>query len=90
MQEHMRIVVRCADLVPGLFQALAAEDRKRVKQINKEICVLEEEADRVKNKLRRRLPRTLFMPVGRADILEVLDMQDSIADVAQDIFRASL
>ena len=85
MQEHMRIVVQCADLIPGLFQALSAGERDQVKRINKEISALEEEADRVKNKLRRRLPRSLFMPVGRADILEVLDMQDSIADVAQDI-----
>ena len=85
LQKHMRIAVDCADLVPGLFEAVAEGDRDRFKLIKDQIFEKEEEADRVKNKLRRRLPRGLFMPVNRSDLLEVLDMQDSIADVAQDI-----
>ena len=31
------------------------------------------------------MPKGLFLPVDRRDLLEVLDMQDSIADTAQDI-----
>ncbi len=45
----------------------------------------EAEADRIKNDLRGALPKSLFMPVDRRDLLEVLQMQDSIADTAQDI-----
>ena len=45
----------------------------------------ENEADAVKNGLRGHLPKSLFMPVDRRDLLEVLTTQDSIADVAQDI-----
>ncbi|GMQ81597.1 MAG: TIGR00153 family protein [Rhodothermia bacterium] len=85
LQKHMRIVVECADMVPGLFEAVAAGNMAEVEVIKSRIFEREEDADLAKNKLRRRLPRGLFMAVNRGDLLEVLDMQDSIADVAQDI-----
>ena len=31
------------------------------------------------------MPKSLFMPIDRRDLLEVLHIQDSIADTAQDI-----
>lgn len=85
LQKHMRISVECADMIPPLFEAVAVGDREKFNSLKDQIFEKEEEADRVKNKLRRRLPRGLFMPVNRGDLLEVLNMQDSIADVAQDI-----
>jgi len=45
----------------------------------------EAEADRIKNELRLHLPKSLFMPVDRRDLLEVLHLQDTIANTAQDI-----
>ena len=88
LQEHMRVVVRCADEVPGLFAALCEGDEKKIGKIRGEIFALENEADEIKNELRSHLPKTLFMPVDRRDILEILDLQDSIADTAQDIAGA--
>lgn len=85
LQQHMRVVVQCVDEVPRLFEALAAKDRARVEQVKDRIFDLEEQADQIKHQLREHLPRSLFLPVNRSDLLEVLDMQDSIADVAQDI-----
>ncbi len=85
MQEHMRVVSRCANEVPGLFEALCAGDQTAVVEIKERIFALEQEADDIKNELRARLPKSLMMPVDRRDLLEVLDMQDSIADTAQDI-----
>ncbi|VAX06858.1 Phosphate transport regulator (distant homolog of PhoU) [hydrothermal vent metagenome] len=85
MQEHMRVVVECARLVTPLFEALAAGDHDEVESIKDKIFTIEAEADRIKNELRANLPRSLFMPVDRRDLLEVLQMQDSIADTAQDI-----
>lgn len=85
MQEHMRIAVRCANEVPGLFEALIAGDEEELKRRKDEIFRIEMEADNLKNDMRIHLPKRLFMPVARRDLLEVLDHQDSIADVAQDI-----
>ncbi len=88
LQEHMRVVVDCADKVPGLFDALCAGDENKIGEIRDEIFALENKADQIKNELRSHLPKSLFMPVDRRDILEILDLQDSIADTAQDIAGA--
>ncbi len=85
MQEHMRVVARCASEIPGLFEALCQGDAAGVTAAKERIFALEEEADGIKNELRAHLPKSLLMPVDRRDLLEVLDMQDSIADTAQDI-----
>ncbi len=85
LQEHMRVVVRCAGEVPGLFEALFAGSDDGIREIRDKIFALENEADEIKNELRSHLPKTMFMPVDRRDILEILDLQDSIADTAQDI-----
>jgi uncharacterized protein len=85
LQEHMQSVIECVDHVPGLFDALAAGDSGEVARLKELIFESEDQADRIKNTLREQLPRGLFLPVNRRDLLEVLDMQDSIADTAQDI-----
>jgi len=85
LQEHMRLVLECATEVPPMFEALCAGDTEAVKAFKEQIFAKEQEADEVKNQLRNHLPRSLFMPVDRRDLLEVLQMQDSIADTAQDI-----
>jgi len=85
MQEHMRTVKKCAGQVTKLFQALCDGNQEEVEAIKDRIFELENEADAIKNELRAHLPKSLFMPVDRRDLLEVLDLQDDIADTAQDI-----
>ena len=85
MQEHIRIVAQCAGEVPGLFDALCSDDQEKLSKVKERIFELEEEADRIKNELRSHLPKSLMLPVDRRDLLEILDLQDSIADTAQDI-----
>jgi predicted phosphate transport protein (TIGR00153 family) len=85
LQVHMRVVLECASEIPPLFEALAAGDQEGVVTVKNKIFEREAEADKIKNDLRGALPKSLFMPVDRRDLLEVLQMQDSIADTAQDI-----
>jgi predicted phosphate transport protein (TIGR00153 family) len=85
MQEHMRVVVRCANEVPALFEAVYAGDTALIEERRKSIFDLENQADDIKNELRAHLPKSIFLPVDRRDLLEILDLQDSIADTAQDI-----
>jgi len=85
MQEHMGAVLECTSKVPPLFDALIAGDAAGVETAKQAIFESEAEADRIKNELRVNLPRSLFMPVDRRDLLEILQLQDSIADTAQDI-----
>jgi hypothetical protein len=85
LQGHMRVVLECVQQMPVLFEALAKGDQNEVVAVKDVIFEKEAEADIIKNELRNRLPKSLFMPVDRRDLLEVLQMQDSIADTAQDI-----
>jgi len=85
MQEHMRVVLECVREVPPLFDALIEGDNARFASIKDKIFEREAAADKIKNELRAGLPKSLFMPVDRRDLLEILQMQDSIADTAQDI-----
>ncbi len=85
LQKHMRAAVACAEVTPDLFKALCEGNEEGIHQAKERIFELENQADELKNELRQHLPKSLFMPVDRRDLLEVLDMQDSIADTAQDI-----
>jgi predicted phosphate transport protein (TIGR00153 family) len=85
LQEHMRVVVECAREVLPLIEALAQGDHDEVMRAKDRIFATEAEADRIKNQLRLHLPKSLFMPVDRRDLLEVLHLQDTIANTAQDI-----
>lgn len=68
-----------------LVEAVLAHDLDRVAAIQEEIARHEDEADDLKHELRLHLPRSLFMPVERRDVLEVLNIQDRIANRAKDI-----
>jgi predicted phosphate transport protein (TIGR00153 family) len=85
LQEHMRAVLECAREVIPLFDALAAGDHERLQRVHDRINTTEGQADAIKNSIRLAMPKSLFMPVDRRDLLELLDLQDSIADTAQDI-----
>jgi hypothetical protein len=85
MQQHMEVVNDCVGLVPALFDALIAGDSKALAETQTVIFAKEHEADQIKHEVRLHLPRSLFLPVDRRDLLEVLEVQDAIADTAQDI-----
>jgi len=85
LQDHMRVVVECVDLLPELFDALLDGDESRVHSGKKRIFEKENEADRIHSRIRDTLPKRYFLPVSRRDLLDLLGAQDDIADTAQDI-----
>ena len=85
VQKHMAVVAECVAEVPALFEALIAHDQAGIEKSKDFIFTKEHEADAIKNDLRAHLPKSMFMPVDRRDLLDLLGMQDSIADTAQDI-----
>ncbi len=85
LREHMDKVVESVVPLNDFFEALFQEDYSKVEKIQQQVIQAEKEADSIKNEVRNHLPRNIFMPINRRDLLEMLDMQDSIADVAQDI-----
>lgn len=85
LQQHMAKVQTCVlELVP-FFEAVLADDWGKAQQVQSSITAKEHEADTLKKELRLHLPKGLFMPVSRRDLLEVLTMQDKIANKTKDI-----
>lgn len=85
LQQHMAKVMECVSQLLPLFEAVLARDMNAVDAVQERIAALEDEADDLKHGLRIKLPRSLFLPVDRRDLLEVLTMQDKIANCAKDI-----
>ena len=85
LQKHMSKVYACASELIPLFNAVINEDWDAVVKHQQLISTLEQDADVLKKELRLNLPKSLFMPISRQDLLEVLLMQDRIANQAKDI-----
>ncbi len=85
LQEHMNKVHACTETLLPFVRAVLAEDWKKAEEIRSQIAILESEADDLKKDLRLHLPKGLFLPVHRYDLLEILSRQDGIANKAEDI-----
>lgn len=85
IQDHMSKAYACASELIPLFNAIINNDWDGVVKHQIKISDLEKEADILKKELRLNLPKGLFMPVARQDILEMVLMQDRIANRSKDI-----
>lgn len=85
LQQHMEVVHTCIKNLNPLFEGVINEDWDTISKAARAIIDGEHEADDLKKELRHHLPKGLFMPVDRRDLLDVLLMQDSIANQAKDI-----
>jgi len=85
VEQHIDIAYRCAKQLRAFFVAAIAGNWKAAASVRSEIENLEREADDLKKKIRLHLPKSLFMPVPREDILELLLVQDKIANRTRDV-----
>jgi len=85
MQEHMAAAVQAASQLTGFFEAVTSDNWEAAFKIQQQIVDLEHKADDIKQQLRLNLPKSLLLPVHRSDLLELITMQDRIANRAKDI-----
>jgi predicted phosphate transport protein (TIGR00153 family) len=85
LQDHMSKVMDCVRLVPDLFRALEEGDKEKLGDLADRVKQAEYDADQIKNQIRGDLPSTIFTPVDRTDLLDILRYQDRISDVAEDV-----
>jgi predicted phosphate transport protein (TIGR00153 family) len=85
LQQQMAKVMECVRELPPFIEATQRGDWAAAEAQHAKITDLEHEADALKKAIRLQLPSTLFMPVARADLLEMLTMQDRIANKTKDI-----
>ncbi|WP_168014650.1 TIGR00153 family protein [Halomonas salinarum] len=82
---HIVKVSECADELLAFFEATLSGDWKAAERHRGTITNLEHEADELKTELRLNLPNTMFLPVSRSDLLDLISVQDKIANKARDI-----
>ena len=85
LEEHMDVAFRCAKQLRPLFDAVIASDWDKALEVRADIEALEHEADNLKKEIRLNMPKSLFMPVPREDLLELLLVQDKIANRTKDV-----
>ncbi|MCH7502905.1 MAG: TIGR00153 family protein [Proteobacteria bacterium] len=85
LEKHIDISYRCAKQLRAFFSAAVKGDWDGAVEARKEIVQLEHDADNLKKEIRLHLPKSLFMPVPREDLLELLLVQDKIANRTKDV-----
>ena len=85
LEKHIDIAYRCAKKLRPFFGAVVEGNWEAADAARSEIEDLEHEADNLKKEIRLHLPKSLFMPVPREDLLELLLVQDKIANRTKDV-----
>ena len=85
IQQHMTVCEECAAELEPFVEAVLREDWLAVGQYAARVAELENKADEIKKSIRMKLPRSLFLPVSRNNLLELLHVQDQIANAVQDV-----
>ena len=85
LEKHVEIAYRCTKELNGFFAAVVAGDWDKASTARDRITTLEHDADDLKKKIRLSLPKSLFMPVPREDLLELLLVQDKMANRTKDV-----
>lgn len=85
LQSHMEVVSVCVHSLKDLFDALERKDEIAVEAIANKIDEFEHKADLMRNDILNHLPKSLFLPIDRSHLVEILTIQDKIADKTEDI-----
>lgn len=85
IQMHMKKVQETVVKLGDFAEATYESDWDKAEKVRAEINEHEHEADALKEDLRSSLPKSLLMPVARADVLALLGMQDKLANKSKDI-----
>jgi predicted phosphate transport protein (TIGR00153 family) len=85
LEKHVNIAFKAVKSLGAFFDAVIDDDWDTASTLRDKINELEHEADDLKKEIRLHLPKSLFMPVPREDLLELLLVQDKMANLAKDI-----
>ena len=85
MERHAEACLDCVKRLGPYFEAVQADQWGRAEQLQQEIARLEALADDIKMDVRKNLPRGLWMSVSRPDLLELVRVQDKMANETKDI-----
>ncbi len=87
IQQHMDQVNKCIEKMSEVIAAAKAGEFEVIEELAYEVSKLEHQADQIKDDIRERLLKRFFMPIDRGEVLEILSLQDSLADTAEDVCK---
>ena len=87
IQQHMDQVSKCVDKMSEAIDAVKAGKFDQIEDLCYEVSRMEHQADQIKDDIRERLLKRFFMPIDRGEVLEILSLQDSLADTAEDVCK---
>lgn len=85
LRHHMQAVMECVGIVRPMLEALRDGRYEDLQELAKKVFKMEHEADKIKDDIRRTVPKRFFLPVYRGDLLGYLKLQDDMADSVEDI-----
>lgn len=85
LEQHIDIVRNCAEKLRPFLEHVREGNWQAAAEVQQEIADLESQADELKRDLRLSLPKGLFLPVARDDLLDCLTSQDRIANKTEDL-----
>ncbi len=85
LTQNMEKVLEAVLKVKEIFQKLKNKEFEEISKIGETISSIENEADSIKNEIRNSLSGKVFIPIDKATVLEILAIQDGIADKCEDI-----
>ncbi len=85
LEKHCDIAYRCCGQLKDFFKAVIRKDWDAAAAVHQKISDLENEADELKKQIRLNLPKSLFMPVPREDLLQLVLVQDRMANRTKDV-----
>lgn len=80
-------VSKCITRMSDALAAVESGEFESIAGISSEVSKLEHQADQIKDDIRERLLKRFFMPIDRSEVLEILSLQDSLADTAEDVCK---
>ena len=87
IQQHMDQVNKCIDKMSEVILAAKEGKFEVIEELTYEVSKLEHQADQIKDDIRESLLKRFFMPIDRGAVLEILSLQDSLADTAEDVCK---
>ena len=85
LQNHMAEVINCVSKLEDFLNATFDDDWDKAATVFDSISADERSADELKKEFRMHMPKSLFMPVSRGDLLSIITQQDNIANLTKDI-----
>lgn len=84
LRKHLKLTEEMSQKLDPFFRAVFAEDYYVAQEIYDEMVLIEQNADKRKDKVRRLMNKSLMMAFPRGEILHILNAQEKMIDMLLD------